>query len=79
LFAITVYTANVLFGTPESVFRVRKARGWRIEALTITKIYKVYGETYWEFWDIWNRLPGDMREHREELHARHAWVVMMDR
>ena len=47
---MTVYTANVLFGIPESAFQVRETFEERTKTLTIAKIHKIYGETYRKFW-----------------------------
>ena len=45
-------------------------------ALTIAKVYKVYGKTYWKFRYIWGRVPESMGDHRKELHTRHTGVIV---
>lgn len=75
---MTVYTANVLFGIPESALQVRKTLKRRTKALTVPKIYKVYGETYWKFRYVWDRLSRAVGDRGEEPHARHARVIVVD-
>jgi hypothetical protein len=48
-------------------------------ALTITKINEVYSKAHWEFRYIWDWIPRGVRDHGEELHARHTWVIVEDR
>ena len=76
---MTVYTANVLLGIPESVFQVSVKYSVGEPKLTIAKVHKVYGETYRKFRQIRDWLSWSVRDRGEELHTRHTWVIMVDR